>query len=281
MSIAGGYYKAVEAAHRAGCDCVQLFTKNNNQWRAKDLTDEDADKFQAALAETGITDPISHDSYLINMASPDDALWAKSVEAFCVELLRAEKLGISYVVAHPGAFTTSSEEEGIARIIKALDTVHRQTDGIRARALLENTAGQGSNLGWRFEHLAAIIAGVDQSEKLGVCIDTCHLFAAGYPLGTRKQYQATFDELDRVVGLNRVKAFHLNDSKKPLGSRVDRHEHIGRGELGLAPFRHLLRDPRFRNTPMYLETAKEEEDGEQMDVVNLRTLRALASPDDG
>jgi deoxyribonuclease IV len=281
MSIAGGYYKAVEAAHRAGCDCVQLFTKNNNQWRAKALADEDAEKFQAALAETGVTHPIAHDSYLINMASPDDTLWAKSVEAFRVELLRAEKLGILYVVAHPGAFTTSSEEEGIERIVEALDSVHRQTDGIRAQALLENTAGQGSNLGWRFEHLAAIIAGVAQGDKLGVCIDTCHTFAAGYPLGTRQQYQATIDELDRVVGLKRVKAFHLNDSKQPLGSRVDRHEHIGRGKLGLAPFRHLLRDPRFRITPMYLETPKEEVDGQQMDVVNLRTLRALARPESG
>jgi len=281
MSIAGGYYKAVEAAHRAGCDCVQLFTKNNNQWRAKALADEDAEKFQAALAQTGVTHPIAHDSYLINMASPDATLWAKSVEAFRVELLRAEKLGIPYVVAHPGAFTTSSEEEGIERIIEALDSVHRQTDGIRAQALLENTAGQGSNLGWRFEHLAAIIAGVAQGDKLGVCIDTCHTFAAGYPLGTRKQYQATIDELDRVVGLKRVKAFHLNDSKQPLGSRVDRHEHIGRGKLGLAPFRYLLRDPRFRNTPMYLETPKEEVDGQQMDVVNLRTLRALARKEGG
>jgi deoxyribonuclease IV len=279
MSIAGGYYKAVEAAHRAGCDCVQVFTKNNNQWRAKELTDEDAERFQAALAETGVTHPIAHDSYLINMASPDDALWAKSVEAFRIELLRAEKLGIPYVVAHPGAFTTSTEQQGIERIIQALDTVHRQTEGIQARTLLENTAGQGSNLGWRFEHLAAIIAGVAHEERLGVCIDTCHTFAAGYPLGTLKQYRATIDELDRVVGIQRVKAFHLNDSKQPLGSRVDRHEHIGRGMLGLAPFRHLLGDPRFRDTPMYLETAKEEIDGEEMDLVNLRTLRSLTKID--
>ncbi|MEX0678295.1 MAG: deoxyribonuclease IV [Pirellulales bacterium] len=273
MSIAGGYYKAVELAHAAGCDCVQLFTKNNNQWRAKELTDEDAQKFQAALAQTGVTHPIAHDSYLINLASPDDALWARSVEAFRVELLRAEKLGIRYVVTHPGAYTTSSEEQGIKRVIEALDTVDRETDGIGAQALLENTAGQGTNLGWRFEHLAAIIAGVARSEKLGVCIDTCHAFAAGYPLRTRNEYESTIDELDRTVGLDRVKAFHLNDSKQPLGSRVDRHEHIGRGKLGLAPFRHLLNDPRFRNTPMYLETPKEEVDGEQMDVVNLRTLR--------
>jgi deoxyribonuclease IV len=275
MSIAGGYYKAVELAHAAGCDCVQVFTKNNNQWRAKEISDEDAERFQKALAETGVTHPIAHDSYLINLASPDEALWKKSVEAFRVELLRAEKLGIPYVVTHPGAFTTSSEEEGIRRIIEGLDTVHRQTDGIRAHALLENTAGQGSNLGWRFEQLAAIIAGVAHSEKLGVCIDTCHTFAAGYPLRTPKQYAATIDELDRVVGLARVKAFHVNDSKQPLASRVDRHEHIGRGTLGLAPFRHLVNDRRFRHVPMYLETPKEQEDGEQMDVVNLRTLRSL------
>jgi deoxyribonuclease-4 len=275
MSIAGGYYKAVELAHEAGCDCVQVFTKNNNQWRAKELTDEDAQKFQKALAETGVTHPIAHDSYLINLASPEEELWKKSVEAFRVELLRAEKLGIRYVVMHPGSFTTSSEEKGIRRIVEALDTVHRQTDGIRAQALLENTAGQGSNLGWRFEHLAAIITAVARSEKLGVCIDTCHTFAAGYPLGTAKEYEATIDELDRVVGLARVKAFHLNDSKQPFASRVDRHEHIGRGKLGLAPFRHLLNDRRFGDVPMYLETPKEQEDGEEMDVVNLRTLRAL------
>jgi deoxyribonuclease IV len=276
MSIAGGYYKAVVLAHELGCDCVQLFTKNNNQWRAAELTDEDAEKFRAAVAETGITHPIAHDSYLINLASPVDALWEKSVEALCVELLRADKLGLAYVVAHPGAFVTSTEAAGIARIVEALDAVHRRTEGIRAQVLLENTAGQGTNLGWRFEHLADIIAGVGRGELLGVCIDTCHTFAAGYPLGTEKEYRATIDELDRVVGLDRVKAFHLNDSKQPLGSRVDRHEHIGRGHLGLEPFRHLLGDPRFRHTPMYLETPKEQVNGEEMDVANLRTLRGLA-----
>jgi deoxyribonuclease-4 len=275
MSIAGGYYRAVEIAHECGCDCVQLFTKNNNQWRAKELTDEDAEKFQSALERLGIGHAISHDSYLINLASPDQVLWEKSIEAFCVELLRAEKLGIRYVVAHPGAFTTSSELEGLDRIIAALDAVHRRTAGIAAGTLLENTAGQGSCLGWRFEHLAAIIAGVAEPARLGVCIDTCHTFAAGYPLVTEQEYAATIAELDRVIGLDRVKAIHVNDSKTPLGSRVDRHEHIGRGTLGLEPFRHLLNDPRFSQTPMYLETAKEQENGEEMDVVNLRTLRGL------
>jgi deoxyribonuclease IV len=275
MSIAGGYYRAVERAHEASCDCVQLFTKNNNQWRAKELTDEDAEKFRSALKRLKISHPIAHTSYLINLASPDRMLWEKSVDSFRLELLRAEKLGIRFVVTHPGSYTISSDEQGIRRIVEALDTVHRQTQGIRAHTLLENTAGQGTNLGWRFEHLAAIIAGVAEPHRLGVSIDTCHTFAAGYPLESQQEYESTIAELHRVVGLRRVKAIHLNDSKKPLGSRVDRHEHIGRGKLGLEPFRHLLNDPRLAKTPMYLETAKEQENGEEMDVVNLRALRGL------
>jgi deoxyribonuclease-4 len=279
MSITGGYYRAVERAREAGCDCVQLFTKNNNQWRAKELTDADADRFQAALAETGIRHPLAHDSYLINLATPDDGLWTQSTDALRTELLRAEKLGIPYVVTHPGAFTTSSEEAGIARIVAALETIHRQTAGIRSQVLLENTAGQGSNLGWRFEHLAAILQGLAGVAVIGgVCIDTCHTWAAGYPLQTADDYAATIAELDRLVGLDRVKAIHLNDSKQGLGSRVDRHAHIGQGKLGLEAFRHLLGDPRFGQTPMYLETAKEQNvDGEEMDVVNLRVLRSLLS----
>jgi deoxyribonuclease IV len=277
MSIAGGYFRAVERAHEAGCDCVQLFTKNNNQWRAKDLTDEDAERFQEALERLKIVCPTSHVSYLLNLASPDEALWTKSVESLEVELLRAERLGIPSVVIHPGAFTDSSEEAGIGRIVAALDTVHRQTAGIKACVLLENTAGQGSSLGWRFEHLGAIVAGVAEPQRLGVCIDTCHAFAAGYSLETSQQYDAAMNQLDRAVGLGRINAFHLNDSKQPLGSRVDRHAHIGGGHLGLEPFRHLLNDPRFSQVPMYLETAKEEVDGEPMDVVNLRTLRGLVA----
>jgi deoxyribonuclease-4 len=275
QSIAGGYYKSVEIASRTGCDCVQLFTKNNNQWRGKAISDDEAQAFREALTRLNITHPLSHDSYLINLAAPDEAMWAKSVDAFEVELQRAEQLGIPYVVTHPGSFTTSSETEGLNKIIAGLDEVHRRTQGIRAMCLLENTAGQGSNLGHRFEHLGTIIAGVKQPERLGVCIDTCHTFAAGYPLGTQSEYDDTFAQLDRAVGTDRIKAFHLNDSKKPLGSRVDRHEHIGEGSLGLEPFRHLLNDPRFRHVPMYLETPKELRDGEEMDVINLRMLRGL------
>jgi deoxyribonuclease-4 len=275
MSAAGGCWRAVEIAKECGCDCVQLFSKNNNQWRAKDLTDDDSARFRDTLAKLQIAHPIVHDSYLINLAAPDDELWKKSIEAFRIELLRAEQLGIPYVVTHPGSFTTSSEEAGLERIITALDEVHAQTRGIQAQCLLENTAGQGTNLGWRFEHLATILDGVRNPDRLGVCIDTCHTFAAGYPLATRKQYLATMKKLDQTVGLAKIKAFHLNDSKKDLGSRVDRHEHIGRGYLGLEPFRHLLNDRRFRHTPMYLETPKEKEDGVEMDVVNLATLRGL------
>lgn len=276
QSIAGGYYKAVEIAHRTGCDCVQVFTKNNNQWRAKEITPDDVRQFRDALATLNIAHPISHDSYLINLASPDDELWKKSIDAFVVELQRADLLGIPYVVTHPGSYTTTSEAQGLKRIIKALNEVHRQTKGLSAKCLLENTAGQGSNLGWRFEHLATILDGVRDADRLGgVCIDTCHLFAAGYPLATEKEFKATFREFDKVIGVDRIKAFHVNDSKAKFGSRVDRHARIGHGEIGLEAFRALVNDRRFKKTPLYLETPKGLENGEDLDAINLRTLRGL------
>lgn len=275
MSIAGGYHKSVEAASKCAMDCVQLFTKNNNQWKAKDISEAEAKAFRDSLANLKISHPIAHDSYLINLAAPDDELWRKSIDAFAIELRRADQLGIPYVVTHPGSYTSTSEAIGLKRIIAAIDEVHAQTEGVAAQCLLETTAGQGTNLGNKFEHLAEILAGVKHAERLGVCVDTCHIFAAGYPLATPEEYADTFEKLDRAVGLKLVRAFHLNDSKKGLGSRVDRHEHIGEGMLGLEPFRHLLNDPRFKQIPMYLETNKEERDGEEMDVVNLRTLRSL------
>lgn len=275
MSIAGGCYKAVDIAAECGCDCVQLFTKNNNQWRGKPLSADDCARFREQLAARKITHPIAHDSYLINLASPDEALWRRSVEAFIDELQRADALGIPYVVTHPGSYTTSSEEAGLRRVAEGLDEVHAQTRGARAQCLLENTAGQGSNLGWRFEHLAAILDAVQNPDLVGVCIDTCHTFAAGYPLAERKDYLATMRSLDKTVGVDKVRAFHLNDSKKGLGSRVDRHEHIGEGHLGLSPFRHLLNDRRFRRVPMYMETPKGQRKGVELDVINLATLRGL------
>jgi len=256
---------------------VQIFTKNNNQWNGKPLTEDDVRLFRAAVREHGLQAPCSHDSYLINLASPNDELWSKSLEAFVVELERAEALGLAGVVMHPGSYVNSSEAEGLARIVRALDEVHRRTAGFAVQTWLEATAGQGTNLGHRFEHLGQIIQQSAEPARYGVCIDTCHIFAAGYGLKTREEYDATMQQLDEHVGLDRVRAFHLNDSKKEQGSRVDRHEHIGEGCLGLEPFRFLLNDSRFTGRPMYLETKKEKRDGEEMDAVNLRVLRALMS----
>jgi deoxyribonuclease-4 len=275
MSIAGGYYKAIEQAAALGMTTCQLFTKNNNQWRAKPLASSELDDFQRVLRETGVSHPCAHDSYLINLASPDDALWDKSLEAFVVELERAEALGLIGVVMHPGSFVSSSEEAGLARIVAALDKAHRRTARFKTWTLLETTAGQGTNLGHRFEHLAWILERAEAPERIGVCVDTCHIFAAGYPIVAAEDYAATFHEFDRVIGLDRIRAFHLNDSVKDLGSRVDRHAKIGDGKLGLAPFRHLLNDVRFAGIPMYMETPKGEDKGESLDAINLRTLRSL------
>jgi deoxyribonuclease-4 len=276
MSIAGGYYKAVEEAQRCGCDVVQLFTKNNNQWRAKPISDAEAAQFAGSLRELRIEMPLSHSSYLINLASPDAGLWQKSVESMIVELARAEQLGIPYVVVHPGSHTTASEEEGLAAVARALDTIHAQRPKGKSQVLLEITAGQGSNLGWKFEHLAAILDQTKEADRVGICFDTCHAFAAGYDLRDAKIAKSMWRKFDELLGLERLKAIHLNDSKRELGSRVDRHEHIGRGQIGPEGFRHLLRDKRFKNVPMYLETPKEDCEGEPWDVVNLRTLRELA-----
>jgi deoxyribonuclease IV len=290
MSIAGGYYKAAEAAASFRMDTCQIFTKNNNQWRAKPLTGEDVRLFREAVAESGLRKLCAHSSYLINLGSPDDALWRKSLDAFVVELERAEALGLDGLVIHPGSYVDSTEEQGLERIVAAVDEAVAKTGGMDVEIWLETTAGQGSNLGWRFEqlrwileHAAAGRPGMDAparthpAGRLGVCVDTCHLFAAGYPLKKEADYAATIAQLDEQVGLGRVRAFHLNDSKRELGSRVDRHEHIGQGKLGREPFRHVLNDPRFAGLPMYLETPKgtRERDGKEWDAVNMATLRRL------
>jgi deoxyribonuclease-4 len=274
-SIAGGYYKAIEHARRVGADCVQIFTKNNNQWRAKPISEDEAALFRATLRKLKVKHPLAHASYLINLASPDKELWIKSIDSFVIELLRAEQLGIPFVVTHPGAYTTSSLEAGLKRVAEALDEVHGQTRGIAARCLLETTSGQGSCLGCRFEHLAEIMEGVQDPERLAVCVDTCHIFSAGYALGTDKEYQATMRTLDSVVGLKLIKAIHLNDSKAKFGSGVDRHAHIGRGEMGLDAFRRVVNDRRLRRVPMYIETNKGLEDGRDLDEINLEVLRSL------
>lgn len=275
MSIAGGHVKAVDRARMAGCEALQVFTKSNNQWKAKPLADAEIAAFRDALAEAGIADPVAHNSYLINLGSPVDDLWNKSIEAMVVEVERAEALGIVSLVAHPGAHVGSGEEAGLSRIAKGLDEVHRRTQGVAVAIALETTAGQGSCLGHRFDHLGVIFDQVAEPDRLGVCLDTCHLFAAGYSLGTAADYNKMLDDLDRALGIERVRVWHLNDSQKACGSRVDRHAGIGRGRMGLEPFRYVVNDPRFAHVPMILETPKGTEGGEDLDVINLRVLREL------
>ncbi len=275
MSTAGGFYKSTILAKEAGCNCVQLFTKNNKQWKAKPITDEDVTLFRDALEENKISHPLSHASYLINLANAEDDKRQKSIDAFVVELQRAEQLGIPCVVLHPGSCSTSDEETGLKLIAQSLDEVHKTVGEVQTMCLLENTAGQGSQLGYDFKHLGKIIDLSSEPERVGVCIDTCHAFAAGYAMGTEEEYESTIEAMEEGFGIDRIKAFHLNDSKKPFGERKDRHEAIGKGEMGLEPFRFLLNDARFENVPMYLETPKEESGGIEWDIENLATLRSL------
>jgi deoxyribonuclease-4 len=256
-------------------EAVQLFTKNSNQWRAKELTDDHVSTFQDHLRQSRVRVLLAHDSYLINMASPDEVLYRRSVDAFVAEMQRAERLGLTYLVTHPGAHVGTGEEVGLARVSDALDEVHRRCANFRVQILLETTAGQGSCLGYRFEHLARILELVSEPERLGICLDTCHVFAAGYALAPKPAYLATIREFDRLIGLHRLRAFHLNDSVKPQGSRIDRHAHIGQGCLGLEPFRLLVNDRRFHDRPMILETPKEETATGPMDAINLQALRGL------
>jgi deoxyribonuclease-4 len=275
MSIAGGCHNALLEAQAHGCDCVQLFTKNANQWNARDIAAEEIRLFRRTRRETGIRCTVAHDSYLINLASPDDALQRKSIEAFIGEMNRAEQLRLNYLVMHPGAHVGSGDDAGLARVAAALDEVHTRCAKYRVRILVETTAGQGSTLGHRFEHLARIRSLVAAPERIGFCFDTCHVFAAGYSLSPEPEYRATMREFHRLVGLRHIKVFHVNDSVRESGSRVDRHEQLGKGQIGVEAFHLLVNDPRFARRPMILETPKEDADGNDMDAVNLGLLRDL------
>ncbi len=277
LSIAGGQHKALLQAESLGCQTVQLFTKNANQWQGKPLDDEEVARFKKEARRLRLKYLTAHDSYLINLASPDPALYQKSLDAFVEEMQRAERLGLAYLVMHPGAAVTDTPEAGLARVAAALDSAHARCAGFRVRVLLETTAGQGTTLGHRFEQLAAILQTVQQPRRLGVCLDTCHVFAAGYGLATRAEYDATFAEFDRVVGLDRLRLFHVNDSVKERGSRVDRHAGLGQGKIGLDTFRWLVTDERFADRPMILETPKEDGDVKDMDSVNLALLRGFVT----
>ena len=282
MSVAGGVSKAVDRAAVHGCEALQIFTKNASQWRAKPLDPAEIRRFRRRLEATGITPAVSHASYLINLATTDPALRAMSIEAFIDEIDRAHALGLLGVVIHPGTCTAGSEEDALRLVADAVRVAFKSRPRRRTMVLFEHTAGQGRTLGYRFEHLAAIIDHLHGSPRAGVCLDTCHLVASGYDIVSEPGYRDTIKSLDRLVGIDRVRVFHANDSKRPCGSRVDRHEHIGEGCLGLEPFRRLLRDRRFAGRPMLIETEKSPDcnkpnmiTADPLDLKNLDTLRRL------
>jgi len=282
MSVAGGVSKAVDRAVVHGCEALQIFSKNANQWRAKPLDPAEVRLFRRRIEETGIVPVVSHASYLINLATTFPLLREQSIAAFIDELGRADALGLLGVVIHPGTCTAGSEDAGLRLIADAIRTAFKARPRRKTIVLLEHTAGQGRTLGYRFEHLGAIIEHLNGSARVGVCLDTCHLVASGYDIVSESGYQQTFADFDRLVGIDRLKVFHANDSKKPCGSRVDRHEHIGRGCLGEEPFRRMLHDRRFAGLPMLIETEKTagaEKRGaivpDPLDVQNLETLRRL------
>ncbi len=276
MSIAGGLHLAFERARQAGCDCLQVFVKNQRQWSARPLQEDELRAWQEARAAAGIEPVIAHSTYLINLGSPDDGPWQRSIDALTDELERCEQLGIAGLVLHPGAHLGTGERRGLRRIARALNLIHRRTRGFQVQVLLETTAGQGSTLGHRFEHLGEIIGRACDPERLGICVDTCHVFAAGYDLTTDAGYDSAIASLDELVGLDRVRAMHVNDSLQPLGSCRDRHAAIGKGHLGRAAFRKVVNDSRLAAVPMLLETPKGQDPrGRDLDRVNLAALRRL------
>jgi deoxyribonuclease-4 len=282
MSVAGGVSKAVDRAVLHGCEALQIFAKNANQWRGRPLERDEVRRFRRRLDETGIVPAVSHASYLINLATTDPALRAQSIAAFVDELDRAHTLGLLGVVIHPGTCTAGTEDDALRLIASAVRDAFRVAPRRKTMVLLEHTAGQGRTVGHRFEHLAAILTHIDGSPRVGVCLDTCHLLTSGYDVVSELGYQDTFAAFDRLVGLDRLRVFHANDSKRPCGSRVDRHEHIGDGCLGLAPFRRILHDRRFAGLPLLIETEKASAAthpnrivADPFDERNLETLRRL------
>jgi deoxyribonuclease-4 len=273
VSIAGGIHNAVDRGVKAGCGVIQVFTQNSNQWKGKAISREDATLFREKFAASGLRDVVSHDIYLINLASAPGEVQDKSLIAFKEEMERCAALGIGKIVMHPGSHNGDGEEVGIRRVCEAFDLLFSQVPQFTGKVLLENTAGQGTNLGYKFAHLKAIIEGCSFPDRFGVCLDTCHAFASGYQIAEKDGYRRTFDEFDQALGLSTLMAFHLNDSKKGLGCKVDRHEHIGAGTLGLEPFRMILNDPHFSLIPKFIETPKGDDD--HMDAANLQLLRSL------
>jgi deoxyribonuclease-4 len=275
MSIRGGASMAIERARSIRCTAMQIFVKNNMQWFARPLTPEEICAFLNHVQRGELLSVFGHANYLINLAATNPQFHANSVRALAEELVRADQLELPFLVLHPGAHLGAGEEAGLKKIVDSIDEVFRKIPKVKTKIALEITAGQGSCIGHRFEHLAHIIANVREQERLRVCLDTAHLFAAGYDIGSESGVRKTFHEFDRVIGRNRLVAIHVNDSKTGRGSRVDRHEHIGKGRIGLDAFRFIMRSSRFRKIPKVLETPKGKDLAE--DVMNLRTLRGLAN----
>jgi deoxyribonuclease-4 len=274
MSIAGGFHLAVSRAESVGATALQVFTKNSNRWAAPPIGAEEAANYKSALSKSTVRAVAAHDSYLINPGAVDPAILAKSREGLADEIRRCSVLGIGMLNFHPGAHVGAGERDGIARIVESLDIVHQMTPGSGVLSVLETTAGQGTVLGHTFEQLRAIIDGVADPDRMAVCIDTCHIFAAGYDISTEEGYEKTMAAFDSVIGLGRLRLMHLNDSVKGLGSKVDRHAHIGKGMFGTTAFRSIMRDGRLRDVPKVLETPKEDDLNEDRE--NLRTLLDLA-----
>jgi deoxyribonuclease-4 len=273
MSIAGGVSESIGRGTSIGCDCIQIFTKSSRTWKNKPYTEEEIAAFKRNLRESEIGCVIAHDSYLVNLGAPDDALRKKSIAGFIDELERCEALGVPWLVTHPGSHVGSGEDVGIATIAASIDEAHKACPGYNVKVALEITAGQGSNLGYSFQQMGRIFNSVTENDRLRLCFDTEHAFAAGYDISSDEGYQRTFAELDEHIGIKRVVAFHLNDSLKPFNSRVDRHEHIGKGHLGTKTFERLLHDARFFGIPMCLET---EPGPEMKDIAaDLVTLKGL------
>ncbi len=275
MSVAGGLENGIAEAVRFNCDALQIFVKNQRQWKAKALTDKQVRAFREARDAAGIHPVVAHASYLINLASLDEKVWEKSFAAIVDELDRCDKLGVDSLVVHPGSHNGEGEELGMRRILEAMDRLTDERPAVRTRLLLETTAGQGSSLGHTFEQIARLLTQVGKPDYFGVCLDTCHVFAAGYDISTPRGAAAVIDEFDEVVGLKHLYAIHLNDSKRECGSRVDRHDHVGQGEIGSRGLAAFVRDERLDHLPMLLETAKgkDPKTGKEYDAINLAKLR--------
>ena len=272
-STSGGVSKAVERAEKLGFTAMQIFTKNNNRWLAKPLDEKEICKFKLSMEHSNIKIVVAHDSYLINLCATNLVLLEKSRVAFIDELTRCEELGVPYLNFHPGSHTGRGEDEGLKVIAESINIAHDKTIDFNVSSMLEITAGQGTALGYKFEHIAKIIELVEHKERMSVCIDTAHLFAAGYDFRTRETYYKTMQDFDRIIGLNKLKCFHMNDSKKELGSRVDRHEHIGNGFIGIEGFKHIMNDEKLLSIPKILETPKGKDQLE--DIENLEVLKSL------